>query len=300
MIDIASIRSAAAWYERAADAARGGRIGFFKGIWDIQSRYAESVAGDAAGYRLPSARDAQACLNEGGHMAAIAPIPVDAHVFAQAAAELSAYCVEQGAFEDDAAASLQAADWRALVEDSPVEVAGSNPGAYLDDLARRALQEHLADSDVVVSVASLALRPLLEPYASRAAGLIKAGLVDAVDAEGRLAHCPMCGGLPTVSYVGRVPGNDGNGKRLWCVQCGTSWDFERVRCPECGNRNQDELHYVSIEGDDAHRAYCCDACGSYLRTVFVGQGSLAPFSYEVEDVVMLDLDAAMASVSEAG
>ncbi|WP_371298187.1 formate dehydrogenase accessory protein FdhE [Paraeggerthella sp.] len=70
---------------------------------------------------------------------------------------------------------------------------------------------------------------------------------------------------------------------------GTAWDFERVRCARCGTQNQAHLHYFNVEGDDAHRIATCDECGGYVRTVYQ-EDVLAPFSFEVEDVVMARLD----------
>jgi FdhE protein len=77
---------------------------------------------------------------------------------------------------------------------------------------------------------------------------------------------------------------------LWCAQCGTAWEFERVRCACCGTQNHEHLHYEGIEGDEAHQLHVCDECGARVPTVFVGN-DLAPFSYEVEEVVSARLAA---------
>ena len=74
-----------------------------------------------------------------------------------------------------------------------------------------------------------------------------------------------------------------------CAQCGCAWEFERVRCVRCGTQNQSRLHYFNLEGDEAHRLATCDECGGYTRTVYE-EDALAPFSFEVEDVVMAKLD----------
>lgn len=79
------------------------------------------------------------------------------------------------------------------------------------------------------------------------------------------------------------------------------WEFERVRCVRCGTRNRGHLHYHSIEGDDAHRIQSCDECGGYICSVFEeDELQLAPFSFEVEDVVMTRLDVIAADPSIAG
>ena len=68
----------------------------------------------------------------------------------------------------------------------------------------------------------------------------------------------------------------------------------------CGTRNQGNLHYFNIEGDEGHRIGTCDECGSYIRTRFAGEGDNAPYSPEVEDVVMARLDAVAMDPSFAG
>ncbi len=291
-MNIKRIEAAAAFYAKKGNAALDARLEFFEDIWDIQARYADQVAGET-GYLPPSAAELQDCLLQGSCATHIAPISVSASLLGQAAAEIAAYCKEHGSFGEAQVKSLDAADWSALAAASPIDVAGANPEAYLEQFALRAEEQGIEDPAMVVMIFSLALRPMLDAPAGKVAGLLKTGLVKALDAQGKSMHCPVCGGEPTASYVGRTAGNDGNAKLLWCGQCGTEWEFERVRCPYCGTHTQEKLHYLSVEGDDAHRAYCCDECGSYVRTVFVGEGSLAPFSFEVEDVVMADLDAAM-------
>ena len=68
----------------------------------------------------------------------------------------------------------------------------------------------------------------------------------------------------------------------------------------CSTRNQGNLHYFNIEGDEGHRIGTCDECGSYIRTRFAGEGDNAPYSPEVEDVVMARLDAVAMAPSFAG
>ena len=80
-----------------------------------------------------------------------------------------------------------------------------------------------------------------------------------------------------------------NGRTLYCPQCGATWEVERIRCVRCGTQDESQLHYRSIEGDDAHRIHVCDRCKGYVRTRFADETGLAPFVPEVEDVVAADL-----------
>ena len=90
------------------------------------------------------------------------------------------------------------------------------------------------------------------------------------------------------------------GYRIGVIELQNSGEFDRIRCPRCGTRNQGNLHYFNIEGDEGHRIGTCDECGSYIRTRFAGEGDNAPYSPEVEDVVMARLDAVAMDPSFAG
>ena len=144
--------------------------------------------------------------------------------------------------------------------------------------------------------ASLALRWQLEGPAEAVARARKKAKVF----YDHQMHCPACGGDAALARVGEGGSGDGRNKTLWCAQCGTSWEFDRIRCPRCGTRNQGNLHYFNIEGDEGHRIGTCDECGSYIRTRFAGEGDNAPYSPEVEDVVMARLDAVAMDPSFAG
>ena len=60
------------------------------------------------------------------------------------------------------------------------------------------------------------------------------------------------------------------------------------------------MGYFNIEGDEGHRIGTGDECGSSIRTRFAGAGDNAPYSPEVEDVVMARLDAVAMDPSFAG
>ena len=133
--------------------------------------------------------------------------------------------------------------------------------------------------------AALALRAFLEGPATA----VERARREAGADEPHSVRCPVCGGEAAVAQVSGAPAGQGRAKRLWCAQCGCAWEFERVRCVRCGTQNQAHLHYYNVEGDDAHRIATCDECGGYTRTVYE-EDALAPFSFEVEDVVMAKLD----------
>ncbi|MCU0584192.1 MAG: formate dehydrogenase accessory protein FdhE, partial [Syntrophales bacterium] len=92
-------------------------------------------------------------------------------------------------------------------------------------------------------------------------------------------YCPVCGRMPKIGHL-----VDKEGKRhLFCSQCGFEWRFRRVKCPFCGNEEQQSLSYFTVEGDERYRVDVCDVCKRYIKTLDfrnVGEDAIL----DVEDV----------------
>lgn len=277
--------AALAAYREQLDDADNARLAFFRAIWEVQERIAADYA--PAAHVMPGADDLRAWAGEGSPVLHRAPLSIDAAALSDACGRIAACVIEKGGFAPEATAVLSTLDWAAAVETSPLEVAGSNPAAYVDAFAQKMLADGMDEAAAIVaaSAVSLALRALVEP----AAAALQRALEDAGADEGHPLECPVCGAPAAAARVGVTKKNDGRAKTLWCAQCGSTWAFERVRCARCGTRNQGHLHYFNVEGDDSHRIATCDECGGYMRTVFQDD-ALAPFSFDVEDVVMARLD----------
>ena len=174
-----------------------------------------------------------------------------------------------------------------MVAASDLALAGCNPADYVESFVEL-LEDDGMDEDAArigAMAAALALRAFLEGPATA----VERARREAGADEPHSVRCPVCGGEAAVAQVSGAPAGQGRAKRLWCAQCGCAWEFERVRCVRCGTQNQSRLHYFNLEGDEAHRLATCDECGGYTRTVYE-EDALAPFSFEVEDVVMAKLD----------
>ncbi|MBR2836662.1 MAG: formate dehydrogenase accessory protein FdhE [Coriobacteriales bacterium] len=285
------------WMEKAADIYRQkvdadtvARLDFFDKIWQIQAD-AEKKAAKENTYALDNIDELEDQYWAQDAIFIASPVSVDKALFAATAREITAVIAESSGLDKTDSVLLASWDWDALIAGADIALAGSNPQEYLA-LAAEAAQASVGEqASLVALILSLALRPQLEP----AARAINEALASRLT-EDNLEHfhrtsCPVCGGEATLAYVGPVPSGPQNGRQLWCGQCGTLWEFERVRCPRCGSQLQTSLHYTSIEGDDEHRIYHCDVCHGYVRTVFsTGLGGV-PFAPEVEDVVMVNLDA---------
>ncbi len=289
-MNLKRINGARASYERSADSATKERLAFFAPIWEIQAQAADSVAkADAPAF---VATDLEQWYWTQVPFLSMSPVQVDAPLFASTARSIAGALVAQGAFDDAVNQALSCLDWDKAVLSAPLATAGTDPAAYLDSvfesLAEQVGEEVAGPSAMVLS---LALRPMLEPTAQAALGTIADGIKASHNQHAKPRLCPVCGGEASVAYVGPTASGKPNGRTLYCPQCGATWEVERIRCVRCGTQDETRLHYRSVEGDDAHRIHVCDRCKGYVRTRFADEMGLAPFVPEVEDVVMVGLDA---------
>ena len=98
-------------------------------------------------------------------------------------------------------------------------------------------------------------------------------------------YCPICGREPKISEI-----REEGGKRfLFCGQCGFEWQFGRVRCPFCGNEDQQTLAYFTIEDEEKYRVDVCNVCNKYIKAVDFRKTEKKP-NLDVEDIATLHLD----------
>ena len=263
------------------------RLAFFRSIWGVQAAAAEACGCD---YTAPSEHDLGICAAKGSAVFKMAPVSVSAKLLAKTAADIDECIVVKKMLAAEPQALLDKLDWAEVIGRLDIAVAGSDPTAFLDLAAQALLDGGASDQAAgsALDVLTQALRCQLEAPAQRVVAAYRAaGLFEDLHP----LACPCCGSAPTLSHVGGKTSSQGRGRLLVCPQCATAWEFERIRCARCGQKNPNHLHYFNIEGDDAHRIATCDDCGGYMRTLFSEEGDLNPVSYEVEDVVMARLDA---------
>lgn len=122
------------------------------------------------------------------------------------------------------------------------------------------------------------LRPAMEKVAEKYGRIIS----ETGWTEG---YCPICGKEPKIGEIREEEGK----KFLFCTQCGFEWRFRRVKCPFCGNEEQQSLAYFTVEGDEKYRVDVCNECKRYLKVVdFRNQGERA--NLDVEDIATIHLD----------
>ncbi len=122
------------------------------------------------------------------------------------------------------------------------------------------------------------LRPALEILSEKYGDVIAASKW----AEG---YCPICGREPKISELK----GEGGQRFLFCGQCGFEWRFKRIRCPFCGNEDQQTLAYFTIENEEKYRVDVCNVCNKYIKAVDFRKAEKEP-NLDVEDIATLHLD----------
>ncbi|MCZ7665150.1 MAG: formate dehydrogenase accessory protein FdhE [Thermoleophilia bacterium] len=115
-------------------------------------------------------------------------------------------------------------------------------------------QALLKDRDEKATVASLASVPLYL-RAVQELGPLDLSLWDS-------GRCPWCGAK---SAYARLSGQDPQRRILFCNRCWGEWDYPRIACVHCENRDPERLGYFYGEEDRPHRVYTCEGCMGYLK-----------------------------------
>ncbi|MBU0575124.1 MAG: formate dehydrogenase accessory protein FdhE [Proteobacteria bacterium] len=148
----------------------------------------------------------------------------------------------------------------------------------LPDEEEAAEEEEDASFDLVELFIEESLRPALEQVVARHGDAV-------TKADWSEGYCPICGREPKIGEI-----RDEEATRyLFCNQCGFQWSFRRIRCPFCGNEEQQTLAYFTIEGDERYRVDVCNACKRYIKIVDFRETNRKA-DMDVEDIATLHLD----------
>ena len=120
----------------------------------------------------------------------------------------------------------------------------------------------------------------LTPFGARLAPLVN-------DERWRRNRCPICGNEPA---LGALVG-DGGRRHLYCDTCGMVWTFDRLACPFCDHRAQEDLRVLVVDDQSPYRLDACERCRRYLKTIDYrrideSRAALLP----IEDAATLYLD----------
>lgn len=127
---------------------------------------------------------------------------------------------------------------------------------------------------------------LLQPFAERRAQADRETELTAKEYAKSTGRCPVCGDLPVVGVLRE----EGHGARrsLVCGRCATEWEYTRLSCAGCGERQFESLPVYTAEQFGHIRVEACDSCRRFLKTVDLTKDGLAvPL---VDDLASLSLD----------
>ncbi len=275
-------------YESDLSDAYVKRLRFFRGLWEEMDRWSKGPSTAEKHYAVPSVEKLEEAWTANRPVFSFAPPKIYKSRFAAICYSLRNYVCDEGGLSEEDAKALREVDFNVLVKEEDMELAASDPEAFVGALLSTAYEQEIpsAAAHMVAMIGMMALRVDLELVAQTVAK--EQRKIEKLNQNP--LTCPVCGSTPALAKVGGESPTEGRGRVLYCQQCGNKWAFERIRCARCGTQNPQHLHYFNIEGDDAHRIHKCDECNGYIRTVFV-EDALRPFSYEVEEVVTAKLDA---------
>ncbi|RJP84800.1 MAG: formate dehydrogenase accessory protein FdhE [Desulfobacteraceae bacterium] len=122
------------------------------------------------------------------------------------------------------------------------------------------------------------INPVLEIYAEKIRDQIELRTWDR-------GICPVCGEKPALAALTKDEGK----RILICSSCSTEWKFSRIKCPYCGNHDQQQMSYLLIEKDEKYRIELCDGCRRYLKTIDLRK-TTHDVCYDIENIITCHLD----------
>jgi FdhE protein len=139
------------------------------------------------------------------------------------------------------------------------------------------------DPALTAMVLRLTLYPVLARWAAALAPLRQG-------APWERGYCPTCGSWPLLAEFRGLE----QLRFLRCGLCASAWEFPRLLCAFCGNRDHRQLGYFHAAGEESsRRAATCDACGGYVKTLTT-LAALSEPALLVADLATLHLDLAAA------
>lgn len=137
------------------------------------------------------------------------------------------------------------------------------------------------DAGLTTAVLGLVLFPVLGQINTALASLRQA-------TSWEHGFCSTCGSWP---LLGEFRGLE-QIRFLRCGLCAAEWEFARLLCVFCGERDHRQLGYFGVEGEESrYRAMTCETCRGYVKMVTTLTALSAP-ALLVADVATLHLDLA--------
>ncbi len=143
-------------------------------------------------------------------------------------------------------------------------------------------EEERGEEDETFDLIDLFLEECLRPAFEKVVTGYGAVVLKSKWSEG---YCPVCGKEPKIGEIKEEEG----ARYLFCNQCGIEWPFLRIKCPFCGNEEQQTLAYFTVEDDERYRVDVCNECKRYIKIVDFRETKEEP-NLDIEDITTLHLD----------
>jgi FdhE protein len=171
----------------------------------------------------------------------------------------------------------QAKKIREAIDGKKIDLKKLLKGGLREEKIEQVAEESGLDKKVFLFLIQSSLRPSIEAAVDQ--------LRSELDPEAWLkGYCPICGSLPSLSLLREEAGK----RYLLCSYCGYHWRIDRLFCPFCNNKDQESLHYLFAEGEEAYRIDLCEICHQYIKTIDLRKGEESdPL---LEDLATLHLD----------
>jgi len=165
---------------------------------------------------------------------------------------------------------------KGLISSGKIDFSGN-----FEELLKVWASEHDVDESILGFLVHMTERVILEGRARQWARLLEGFQWDK-------GHCPICGSAPMIAMI-----EEGIARRwLHCSECGHEWTFSRVICPSCGNTQQKEMNYFSVEERENESTFVCEHCRKYLVTM-TKVSDLMHYHAEVAALSLVHLDVLM-------
>ena len=135
----------------------------------------------------------------------------------------------------------------------------------LEKASEQELEQIASALFVSISPPSVATKRRLSGLRCRSTGQM-ASLIQEKRAEygEQRQFCPVCGSMPVSSIV--QIGTTQGLRYLHCNLCETEWHVVRVKCSNCEQSR--DLHYWSLDNEQAAVKASCGDCGTYLKIMY--------------------------------
>lgn len=101
----------------------------------------------------------------------------------------------------------------------------------------------------------------------------------------RQGFCPLCGQKPGMA---KLRSEDG-ARILECWLCHIQWQFARMECPFCANKDFEQMQFFYADEYPGRRVQLCGCCKSYLKTSVLKEIGREVI-LELENIFSIQLD----------